>query len=154
MLITVDTSWIPAGSRELCTTASPRTRSVLDSHCPLGSGWVIWPSRNHTAWLHSQCPTARWMAVENADKRNILHKDNNSLIFTHLQRGQDKGMKTETIQGVKRGGNSRKMWEKEGWHSNLYHQRPFCADVTADLLQLLLNVMKYKHNFRQNGWDV
>ncbi len=37
----------------------------------------------------------------NTDKRNIPHKDNSSLIFTFLQRGQDQGTKTEITQGAK-----------------------------------------------------
>lgn len=144
MLITADTLWIPAGSLELYTIASPHTPSMLDSRCPLGSGWVIWPSRNHTAWLHSQCPTARWMAVG----KNRQEKHSSSLIFTYVQRGQDRGMKTEITQEVERGWNNRKIGEKEWWNSCLHCQRQLCVVTSADFLQTWL----YKHyldlNFR------
>lgn len=100
LLSTADTLWTPAGSQELCTTASPRTLSVQDSRCPLGSGWEIGLSRNHTAWLHSQCPAARWMAVGNADKRNILHEDNNSLILTYSFIGHFQQILQSAVPGL------------------------------------------------------
>lgn len=69
-VFSASTSWIPAESQVPCTTASPRIPSAPDSHCPLGSGWAIGPSRSHTAWWHSRCPTARWTAEGNTDKRH------------------------------------------------------------------------------------
>lgn len=140
---------IPCGSQQDLGSSVPTRRHVL-RQCWIPTvllDLVKWSGQAEITQLDYTVSVQQhigWL-WETQTKRNILYKDNNSLIFTHLQRGQEQGMKTEIIQGVERGETAEKLEKRrdEILFSRVRgHFVWTCQQISCRLVQVLLNVIK------------